>query len=84
MFSFNSTGKLTLPGISDDQRLLQKLSPVSRKGSAASLMSVVHIGTDHQNLRICRDCNMLLQRHDKMLELKNHRPVIVQLYEVSF
>ncbi|KAF8783196.1 rabenosyn-5-like isoform X2 [Argiope bruennichi] len=79
--SYDFARKLTLPAISDDQRLLQKSSPVSRKGSAASLMSVVNIGSDHQNLRICKDCNMLLQRHDKMLELKNHRPVIVQLYE---
>ncbi|GFQ83436.1 rabenosyn-5, partial [Trichonephila clavata] len=77
---FKDLGKLTLPAISDDQCLLQKSSPF-RKGSAASLMSVVNIGSDHHLLRICKDCNMLLQRHEKMLDLKNHRPVIVQIYE---
>ncbi|GFY67535.1 rabenosyn-5 [Trichonephila inaurata madagascariensis] len=79
--SYDFARKLTLPAISDDQCLLQKSSPVFRKGSAASLMSVVNIGSDHHLLRICKDCNLLLQRHEKMLDLKNHRPVIVQIYE---
>ncbi|GIY70258.1 rabenosyn-5 [Caerostris darwini] len=79
--SYDFARKLTLPAISDDQRLLQKSSPVSRKGSAASLMSVVNLSSDHHLLRICKDCNMLLQRHDKMVELKNHKPVVVQIYE---
>lgn len=75
------SGKLTVPVVSDDQCLLPKTNHVSRKPSSASLMSVVNIGGEHQ-IRICKDCHVLLQRHDKLIEQKNHKPVIVQMYEV--
>ncbi|KFM67123.1 Rabenosyn-5, partial [Stegodyphus mimosarum] len=70
--------KLTLPMVSDDQHLLPKPSSTPRRPSSANLMSVA----GGENLiRICKDCHMLLDRHDKMVEQKHHRPLLVQMYE---
>lgn len=75
------SGKLTVPVVSDDQRLLPKWNHVTRRPSSASLMSVVNMGGEHL-IRICKDCHVLLRRRDDLIEQKKHRPVVSQLYEV--
>lgn len=78
--SYSFARKLTLPTISDDQKLLHTQTQSSRKTSTASLMTAVNIGGEQQ-IRICKDCNVLLVRHDQMVEQKNRKPIIVQIYE---
>lgn len=72
--SYEFARKLVLPMVADDQQLLPKA--VLRRPS--SVMSLVSGGT---LIRICKDCNLLLQRRDKMVEQKSHKPVIIQMYE---
>uniref|UniRef100_A0A2L2YJ81 Rabenosyn-5 n=1 Tax=Parasteatoda tepidariorum TaxID=114398 RepID=A0A2L2YJ81_PARTP len=77
--TYDFARKLILPAISDDQKLLEKQTS-SRRNSTISLMSAVNIGGEQQ-IRICKDCQVLLVRHEKLIEQKNHRPIIVQIYE---
>ncbi|KAG8175990.1 hypothetical protein JTE90_018056 [Oedothorax gibbosus] len=79
--SYDFARKLIVPAISDDQQLLKMQNSVARRPSNISLMSVVHLGSDHHLIRICKECNMLLQHHDKMVQQRNHRPVIVEIYD---
>ncbi|XP_054716890.1 rabenosyn-5-like [Uloborus diversus] len=73
--------KLTLPVMNDEYRAINKQKPVPRRASSASIMTSMSMSGGEQLIRVCKDCNVLLQRHDKLMEQRKHRPDIVVLYE---
>ncbi|XP_014790585.1 rabenosyn-5 [Octopus bimaculoides] len=74
--SFSFAKKLTDPAFN-----FQKESGfLKRSGSDTSLNSMFS-AEGEQHIRTCLDCRRLLERRDSLVEQRNLKPVIVQLYE---
>lgn len=53
---------------------------LKRTNSNTSINSLVG-AEGEQHMRVCKTCRQLLERRDNMTEMRNTKPVIVQLYE---
>ncbi|ELU11604.1 hypothetical protein CAPTEDRAFT_181514 [Capitella teleta] len=54
-----------------------------RRSSSNSSLNSVLSPDGEPHLRTCSECRTLLERRDRLIEQRNARPIIVQLYEVS-
>jgi rabenosyn-5 len=71
--------KLTNPAFQFES---ENVGFLRRSGSNSSLNSMVNPeGEPH--IRTCWDCRALLERRDKLVESRNTRPAIMDLYDVS-
>uniref|UniRef100_T1J0G3 FYVE-type domain-containing protein n=1 Tax=Strigamia maritima TaxID=126957 RepID=T1J0G3_STRMM len=77
---FTKAKKLTSPVLMAQQSVSQPTSPIHRSGSNSSLNSLVNAAGE-PHIRVCIQCNILLDKRADVIEAKLNQPPIVQLYE---
>lgn len=74
------SGKLITPTNFESSELLELPKPsIPRRGSSGSLMSMINNAGD-PHIRVCKDCKVLLDKRDQIIEEKLDKPIVYQMY----